>query len=108
MDFEKYLDKMSNQTEYADELVVTAMSHYLRCRINVVSSPPNLIRVNDCLKRYAPPGQLNAAQLWLGHRHENHYVSLVSIAYIRVVNGYYAKSYRTTIWHPEMLKLFPC
>ena len=73
-----YLQRMCNSAEYADEVAVIATAYYLKCRINVITSPPNLNNIDDALKIYMPSGHLNCAELWLGHRHENHYVSLVS------------------------------
>lgn len=69
---------MGTTKEYADELVVTATAQYLKCEIVVVTSPPNQ-NPTDCLQCFIPPQPRNSTVLWIGHRHENHYVSLVHL-----------------------------
>jgi hypothetical protein len=71
---DSYLQKMSQQGEWADHIIVMSMAAYLHRDIIVITSSPNTNPDDNIL--WISSGNAEGDPLCLGHIWENHYQSL--------------------------------
>ena len=75
--WDKYLESMAKDREWADAIIVTAMANMLQTDIAIVTSTPqSMVKESDKLIWIGGTHNFTGNPILLGHEWENHYRSL--------------------------------